>query len=428
MEFKRKELLDWLIKSQFNDMVKIITGARRVGKSYLLFTLYRNYLIKKQKVNPKNIITINLENDENKKYHDPDKLYEYLKSQLKNKRGKCFVFIDEIQCVVQKENPYVKGDYYRFYGILNSLLNMKNVDTYVTGSNSKLLSKDIATEFRGRGWQLYVPPLSYQEINEEIKDKNDKNFLKNYMEFGGLPKIWLLKTNEERHNYLMSVLNDTYILDIVERYDLKNNAIIKPIIKFLAANVGGYTSIKNIRNFYKNKNVKINDNTLKSYLEHFEDAFVIKELLRYDVNGKRFLNTISKHYFIDNGILNAVLNFRSIKYNKLLENTVFNELIKRKYEVSIGNVFIHRNGKRIMFEVDFLAIKNGKTFYIQVAQTVEDPKKKEQEMKSLLYAKNNFKKVIIVADDWIKPYYDENGILIMNVYDFLLTDDALEKY
>ena len=428
MEFKRKELLDWLVKSQFNDMVKIITGVRRVGKSYLLFTLYKNYLVEKQKVNPDNIIEIDLDLVENDSYCDSNALYSYIKSKINNCKDKYFVFIDEIQKIIVKEQKGINKTNIEFHNVLNSLLHTKNVDVYVTGSNSCLLSKNLPTQFRGRGWQLYVPPLSYQEINEVIKEEHEKRALRNYMEFGGLPKVWLLNSKEERHNYLKSVLTDTYILDIIERYNLKNDTIIKPVLKFLASNVGGYTSIKNIKNFYKNKNVKINDNTLKSYLEHFEDAFVIKELLRYDVNGKRFLNTISKYYFIDNGILNAVLDFHSIKYNKLLENVVFNELIKRKYEVSIGNVFIHKNNKRIMLEVDFIAEKDGKRYYIQVTETVEDEKKKQQEINSLTHVNDNFKKVVIVLDDLIKHYYDENGISIMTIYEFLEHEKALEEY
>ena len=266
MEFKRQNLLNELISKQFNDEVKVITGARRVGKSYLLFHLYKNHLINEQNIDPKNIIEINLEKQENKKYRDPDVLYEYLTDQIKNKKGKCFVFIDEIQCVVEKENPYVKGDKYRFYGVLNGLLNIKNVDTYVTGSNSKLLSKDIATEFRGRGDVVHVSPLSFAEIYEHFKNRNPHMVLWDYMRWGGMPKVWSLKTDEEKKKYLNVVVNDIYINDVLERYKIENSPLLKEILQFLASIIGNYLSGDKLVNTYKTKKVNIVKSTLKKYL------------------------------------------------------------------------------------------------------------------------------------------------------------------
>ena len=427
MVFKRKELLNELISKQFNDEIKIITGARRVGKSYLLFNIYKNYLLNEQHVNPKNIIEINLESPDNIKYRDPNVLYEYLKSFFKSKNDKYFVFIDEIQYVIKKENPYVKNDFISFYDVLNGLVNLKNVDTYVTGSNSKLLSKDIATEFRGRGDVIHVSPLSFAEVCEYCKNKSPQSILRNYMRWGGMPKVWLLKTDHKRREYLNLVVNDIYINDVLERYKIDNSPLLREILKFLASIIGNYLSGEKLLNTYKSKKIEIVKSTLKKYWEDFQDAYIIKQAIRYDTKGKKYLNTISKYYFVDLGVRNSLLDFKQFEPVHIAENVIFNELVKRGYRVDVGNVFINKNHKRIMLEVDFIASKFDEKYYIQVTEGLSDSEKEEQEKRPLLQIHDGYPKIIIKLNEQLKKYRDKDGIIIMDIYEFL-SNKAPFKY
>lgn len=430
MYIKRDGYLKKLINKKDNGRIKIITGIRRSGKSYLLFKIYINYL-KKQGIKDNQIITISLEDIENIKYRNPFKLNEYIKEKTKESETKYYIFIDEIQFSSEVKNPYIEEDEksITFVDVLLSLMKRKNLDIYVTGSNSKMLSKDILTQFRDRGDEIHVKPFSYKEIYEIYEDKTKA--INEYMLYGGMPYIYSLKTDEEKSRYLKDLFNKTYIKDVIERNNIQNNKMILEILlDFTASSIGSLINPNKLANRYlSEKKIKISSNTIATYLSYFEEAYVISQAKRYDIKGSRYFTTPSKYYFQDIGLRNARLNFRQVEETHIMENIIYNELTERGYNVDVGMVECEirednkRNKKQL--EIDFVVNKGNKKYYIQSAFKIENEEKRKKETESLRRTKESFKKIIIVKENII-PRYDENGILYMGLETFLLDENAIK--
>lgn len=416
MEIKRDLYLDKLIRSMHNGMIKVVTGIRRCGKSYLLFNLFSDYL-KSLGVDDAHIIKIDLEDRRNKKLRNPDALLEYIDAHIA-KEGMNYVMLDEVQWVDEFED------------VLNSYLKIPNVDVYVTGSNSKFLSTDVITEFRGRGDEIKVAPLSFSEFLS-IFNGSREEAMEEYMTFGGLPKIATMQTNEEKMKYLQTLFKKTYISDILERYKIKNEEELKELINILASSIGGLINPNKLVNTFKSvKNVSISPNTISFYLEILQEVFMIEKSIRYDIKGKKYIDTPAKYYFADLGLRNARINFRQHEITHLMENLIYNELRIRELLVDVGVVVINtknEEGKsqRKQLEVDFVCNEGSKRCYIQSALRLPNEEKREQELRSLMNISDNFHKFVITEDP-IKRYQDENGVVFMNIYEFLLDKDSLK--
>jgi len=416
MEIKRDLYLNKLIKRECNELVKVITGIRRCGKSYLLFHLYHDYLINKG-ISEDHIIEIALDDIMNKELREPQILYNHIKEQIKDKE-QYYLFLDEIQYV---------GD---FSDLVNGLSHIRNLDVYVTGSNSKFLSSDILTEFRGRGDEIHVNPLSFAEYSS-VYDGSISQAWKDYYTYGGLPLILTREDDEMKVEYLSSLLKKVYISDIVDRNKIRNESELEELVNILASSVGSLTNpAKLSRTFRSVKNSKITEKTIKKYLGYLTDAFLTDKAVRYDVKGKKYIETPSKYYFTDIGIRNAQLNFRQQEENHIIENIIFNELKIRGYRVDVGVVEIvetNDEGKKVQkgLEIDFIATKGNNKYYIQSAFDMPNAAKEKQEKKSLLKTKDSFKKIIVVKDD-IKLKRDDNGITTMGIFDFLLNENSLD--
>ncbi len=403
---KRNTYLDKLISSRGNGLIKIVTGIRRCGKSYLLDPIFKNYLIETG-IPEDHIIKIELDRAANRKYHkDPEAFDKYIRSFVKDEQI-YYIILDEIQLV--------EG----FELVLNGLLYERNLDIYVTGSNSKFLSSDIITEFRGRGDQIRVYPLTFSEFLAACgKDKYDA--LNEYLTFGGMPLILSKESDSEKSKYLKELFEETYFRDIIERNNVKRKDVLDGIVNVLASSVGSLTNPLKIYDTFKSKGEKeISLNTVNSYVEHLENAFIVEKALRYDIKGRKYINTPSKYYFSDLGLRNARLNFRQQEDTHLMENAIFNELIARGFNVDVGVVEIRENGKRIQTEVDFVCNEGNNRYYIQSAFSLETHEKTLQESRPLNNIPDSFKKIIVVKDH-IKPWRTEDGILIIGIYDFLL--------
>lgn len=416
MEIIRNRYLSKLISKMNNGLVKIITGIRRCGKSYLLNQIFYRYLIKIG-INKDNIIMISLDDLENEYLLDPYKLNEYVKSKIID-NGKYYVFIDEIQEV----SNFVK--------VLNGWLKIPNLDIYVTGSNSKFLSSDIITEFRGRGDQIHVFPLSFYEFFKATKLDFNEAF-KLFAVYGGMPFVVLQKNELDKMQYLFNLYNEIYLKDIKERYKIKNDSNLMELLAILASNIGSLTNSYKLSNSFKSKNISISKNTLDSYLKILEDSFLINKSTRYDIKGKKYITTPYKYYFSDIGLRNARLSFRQIEENHIMENIIYNELIYRGFSVDIGVIEIserNRDGSfvRKSIEIDFIVNKGNSKVYIQSSYHLPTEEKLKQEIRPFLNTKDFFKKIIIVHDD-IKRKKDENGIITMSIKDFLLFEDLLWK-
>ena len=416
MEIIRNRYLSKLISKMNNGLVKIITGIRRCGKSYLLNQIFYRYLIKIG-INKDNIIMISLDDLENEYLLDPYKLNEYVKSKIID-NGKYYVFIDEIQEV----SNFVK--------VLNGWLKIPNLDIYVTGSNSKFLSSDIITEFRGRGDQIHVFPLSFYEFFKATKLDFNEAF-KLFAVYGGMPFVVLQKNELDKMQYLFNLYNEIYLKDIKERYKIKNDSNLMELLAILASNIGSLTNSYKLSNSFKSKNISISKNTLDSYLGILEDSFLINKSTRYDIKGKKYITTPYKYYFSDIGLRNARLGFRQIEENHIMENIIYNELIYRGFSVDIGIIEIsekNSNGSfvRKSIEIDFIVNKGNSKVYIQSSYHLPTDEKLKQEIRPFLNTKDFFKKIIIVHDD-IKRKKDENGIITMSIKDFLLFEDLLWK-
>ncbi len=410
-EIKRDIYLNKMISREGNGLIKILTGIRRCGKSYLLDPIYKNYLLNKG-IKESHIIKLELDREENKQYRNPTELNNYIKSKIKDKEM-YYILLDEIQLV---EN---------FEGILNGLLYENNVDVYVTGSNSKFLSTDIVTEFRGRGDVIKVFPLSFSEYIAAFN--GDKYEAWNeYVLYGGLPLILSKKTDEEKSQYLKDLFEQTYVKDIIERNNIQRIDIIDSIINMLASSVGSLTNPKKIYDtFVSNGEKTISLNTVNSYLKYIEDSFIVNKSNRYDVKGKKYIQTPQKYYFSDIGLRNARLNFRQQEENHIMENIIYNELIIRGYNVDVGVVEIREEGNRKQLEVDFVCNLGSKRYYIQSALNLETREKTIQEERSLMNIEDNFKKIIIVKSD-MKHWFTEEGILVMGIHEFLLDKSSLD--
>ena len=408
--------LQKLIRSKHNGMIKVITGVRRCGKSYLLFNLFCEHL-KASGVDDEHIIKVDLEDRRNKTLCDPDKLLEYIDSRLTDD-GQYYILLDEIQKVDEFED------------VLNSYLKMQNVDVYVTGSNSKLLSKDIITEFRARGYEIKVRPLCFREYMSVYQGPSREQALLEYMTYGGLPQTLTMESAEEKEDYLKSLFTSTYIRDIKERYKIVNDADLEELIDVMASSIGGLTNPLKLQNTFKTvKQSSITFDTIKRYLDIMQDAFLIEKSVRYDIKGRKYIDTPAKYYFEDLGLRNARLNFRQIEETHLMENLLYNELRLRGLSVDVGQVVYNykdEEGKsqRKVLEVDFVCNRGGKRYYIQSALSLPTPEKVEQEQNSLLRIDDNFQKMIIVGG-MTPTHINDNGIIIMNIYDFLLNENSL---
>ncbi len=428
MIIERKQYLDELIKKKDNGRIKIITGVRRCGKSYLLFQLYKNYLLQIG-VEKEQIVEIALDDIENIKYRDPFALNEYIKSKIDSEK-KYYIFIDEIQFSESVKNPYIhdSDEKITFVDTLLSLMKRKNLDIYVTGSNSKMLSKDILTQFRDRGDEIHIYPLSFAEIYQCYEDKNKA--WEDYVVCGGMPFLLELETFNEKSRYLKDLFEETYIKDIIERNKIKNSEeILGVLIDFVSSAVGSLTNPLKLSNRYlSEKKISISNNTISKYLSYFEEAYVLYAVKRYDIKGAKYFSTPLKYYFADIGLRNARLNFRQVEETHIMENIIYNDLIRRGFNVDVGVVeYIHNMaGKktRTQLEVDFVVNRGNLRYYIQSAFAISSEEKKEQEKNSLKRIHDSFKKIIIVRDNII-PRYDEYGIYYIGIKDFLLAEDLL---
>lgn len=410
-EIQRDLYLNKIINRRENGLIKIITGIRRCGKSYLLDPLFKNYLLA-DGVKEDHIIKLELDRVENEKYRDSKVLNEYIRSLIKDK-DMYYVILDEIQLV--------EG----FEFVLNGLIYEKNIDVYVTGSNSKFLSSDIITEFRGRGDQIKVNPLSFAEFLSAFN--GDKYEAWNeYVTYGGMPLILSKKNDEEKSQYLKELFEQTYIKDIVERNNIQRIDILDSLINMLASSVGSLTNPQKLFDTFKSNGEKeLSLNTINSYIADIEDSFIVNKSTRYDIKGKKYIQTPQKYYFSDIGLRNARLNFRQQEENHLMENIIYNELLIRGYNVDVGVVEVREEGKRKQLEVDFVCNLGNKRYYIQSALNLDTKEKTIQESRSLNNIGDSFKKIIIVKDN-IKLWRTDDGIVIMGIQEFLLNKDSLD--
>lgn len=416
MEFKREHYLNKLIMKKHNGLIKVVTGIRRCGKSYLLFSIFKNYLLESV-IDENHIIEIAFDSFENKKLRDPNVLYPYIKEKIVDD-NMYYILLDEVQLLDE------------FESVLNGLMRIKNADVYVTGSNAKFLSKDIITEFRGRGDELHINPLSFAEFMSEYEG-NKYDGWNEYILYGGLPPVVLLPTREQKIDLLKNLFKETYINDIIGRHNIKNRDEFEELIDILASSIGSLTNPKKLTDTFKSKKQKtISINTVKNYLDYLCDAFVVDKAVRYDIKGRKYIDTPQKYYFTDVGLRNARINFRQIEENHTMENIIFNELLSRDFNVDIGLVVVSQKDNdgrliRKQLEVDFVCNKGSKRYYVQSAFAIPDTEKMQQESNSLLRIDDSFKKIIVVKDT-PAPWYTENGILVIGIYDFLLNMNSLD--
>lgn len=429
---ERKNYLDKLIKKRNNGLIKVITGIRRCGKSYLLFEIYKNYLLSIG-VEEKNIIGIALDEIRNAKYRNPFELDKYIREQVKDKNETYYVFIDEIQTVTAMKNPYIDDDTSKigFVDVLLGLMKIKNVDLYVTGSNSKMLSSDILTEFKDRGDEIRVNPLTYKEFYSAYEgDKH--NAWKEFYTYGGMPLVMTKKDHQEKSKYLKDLFSKTYISDVIEHNNIKNGAeTLEDLLNIISSSIGSLTNPTKLSKTFKSvKQTDIASNTISLYLDYFVDAFMIYKSNRYDIKGKKYINTPLKYYFTDVGLRNARLNFRQQEENHIMENILYNELRARDFDVDVGVVEYNTKNKegktqKIQLEVDFVVNNGSKRYYIQSALSVGDEEKRLQEINSLVRISDSFKKIVVVKDDII-PWHDDDGILYIGIEQFLLDEKAMD--
>lgn len=416
MEIRRDTYLNELISKRHNGLIKVITGVRRCGKSYLLFDLFREYLRKSQ-VPDDHIIEMAFDAYENKKYRDPEIFFPYLAERI-NDQDQYYVLLDEVQLL---------GD---FESILNSLVRRKNVDVYVTGSNAKFLSKDIITEFRGRGDEVHMYPLTFAEFMSVYEGEKADGW-RDYVLYGGIPLVLTFTTPDQKGDFLKSLLEETYISDIIGRNNVRNKAELEELLNILSSSIGSLTNPSKLSATFKSvKHTTISKVTIKRYIDYLEDAFLIDSAIRYDIKGKKYIDTPSKYYFTDLGLRNARLNYRQVEETHAMENIIFNELKVRGYNVDVGVVVMNETdpaGKKIrkQLEIDFVCNKGSKRYYIQSAFAMQDEKKMQQEQRSLVNTGDGFKKIIITKDA-IAPLYNEEGVLVMSVFDFLLNPDSMD--
>lgn len=416
MDIKRDKYLNDLINRMNNGMIKVVTGIRRCGKSYLIFEIFKNYLLD-QGILESHIITIELDQRRDKKYRDPDIILDYIESCIVDKE-QYYILLDEVQMLNEFEE------------VLNSLLHIKNVDIYVTGSNSKFLSKDVITEFRGRGDEIHIYPLTFKEFMQVYEGDMYHGWAE-YIVYGGLPLTVTMKTEEQKIHYLTKLFDETYLKDIIERHHIEKSQELEDLVNILASAIGSLTNVPKIEAAFKSViQSNISANTIRQYIEYLEDAFVVNKANRYNVKGRKYIGTPVKYYFEDVGLRNARLGFQQIEETHIMENIIYNELRSRGYSVDVGVVEkrgINKKGKaeRVQLEIDFVANLGSKRYYIQSAFGMQTEEKQAQEKASLINVNDSFKKIIIVKDV-VNVTRDETGITTMSIYDFLLKENSLE--
>lgn len=417
MVIARDSYLQELIAGKGNGLIKIVTGIRRSGKSFLLFELFHTHL-KENGIDDNHIIEVALDDRRFLKLRNPDKMLEYIDEHIRDEKM-YYIILDEVQLMES------------FVDVLNSLLHIRNADVYVTGSNSKFLSKDIATEFRGRGDEIHIYPLSFSEYYSAVGGDKQACW-KSYYTYGGLPQLLSLETNLKKEIFLKNLYESVYLKDIIERHKIRNQQEFRELIKVIASSIGSPCNPQKISNTFKSvKKINIDSKTISSYLSHMEDAFMIEKSVKYDIKGKKYISTLAKYYFQDLGLRNSLLDFRQLEESHIMENVIYNELRSRKFRVDVGMVEVREKDNqnrslRKQLEVDFVANQGDKRFYIQSALSMPNAEKERQESASLLHIGDTFKRVIIVKDD-IMPYHNENGFLIIGLFDFLLNKNALNQ-
>ena len=427
---ERRKYLDALIRRQWNGRIKVITGIRRCGKSTLLFDLYREYLLA-DGVPEDHIILLALDDDLNEKYRDPYCLSAYIRERTSDSSRKYYVFIDEIQFAISKDELKQQDEPVRLYSVLNGFLRLKNIDVYVTGSNSKMLSKDIATEFRGRGDEVKVYPLSFREFYEAYgQDKTEA--YNEYSMYGGMPYLLSLDRDEDKFKYLSDLFEEIYFKDIEERYNVALPALLRELTSDLCSSIGSLTNASKIsRTLQSVKHIKVDAETISAYLKYLTESFLFSEAVRYDIKGKKYFEYPSKYYCTDVGLRNVRLGLRQQEETHIMENLIYNELLVRGYHADVGVIpIVEKNaeGKRVQknCEIDFIATGGGKRYYIQSALNMDDPQKAGTEIRPLNAIKDSFKKIII-SKSYGKSWTDEEGILRINIIDFLLDENSLDR-
>lgn len=411
MRFEREQYVGKLIDCKHNHLIKIVTGLRRVGKSFLLFNLYKQHLLKNG-VAENHIIEFQLDSFAYRKYRQAEVLYEYVTNMVKQDSQMYYVMIDEVQMLED------------FVDVLNGFLHIHNLDVYVTGSNAKFLSSDIVTEFRGRGVQIHLQPLSFKEI-KDCSTEDVATLWRDYIYYGGLPMVVLENNKSRKAEILQDLLKETYLSDIINRNSVKNDAELEELFTLLASNIGALTNPNKLANsFASEKKVKISHNTIKAYIDYFIDSFLISKVVRYDIKGKKYIDTPYKYYFTDMGLRNALLNFRQVEPTHIMENILYNHLIGCGYKVDVGNIIRYwkdAEGKtaRSTLEIDFVCNRGSERIYIQSAYSLPDKEKQEQEQRSLLLTDDSFTKMILTTDN-IPTHTLESGIILMNIFSFLL--------
>ena len=430
--YPREQYLKEIISKKDNGRIKIITGLRRSGKSVLLFQLYREWLLG-EGVKEDQIIALALDILENARYRNPLELDKYVRDHMVDPKKRYYIFIDEIQFVSEIQNPYVDNEDAKitFIDVILGFMHMDNADVYVTGSNSKMLSSDILTQFRDRGDEIRVYPLSFAEFyNEYEGDK--RGAWQDYYTYGGMPLATSLESHEEKSRYLKDLFDRTYIKDVLERHEIKNDTeVLDILLDVLASGIGSLTNPSKLANTFKSeRQIGIGSETIEKYIGYFEESFLIEKAVRYDVKGRKYIGTPAKYYYTDLGLRNARLGFRQLEETHIMENVLYNDLIRRGMNVDVGVVEYNTkdaDGKKIrkQLEVDFVVNQGGKRFYIQSALSIADPDKKEQEIESLKRIPDSFSKMVVVRD-YLKPCQDENGITYVGIEQFLLNEELLK--
>lgn len=430
--YPREQYLKEIISKKDNGRIKIITGLRRSGKSVLLFQLYREWLLG-EGVKEDQIIALALDILENARYRNPLELDKYVRDHMVDPKKRYYIFIDEIQFVSEIQNPYVDNEDAKitFIDVILGFMHMDNADVYVTGSNSKMLSSDILTQFRDRGDEIRVYPLSFAEFyNEYEGDK--RGAWQDYYTYGGMPLATSLESHEEKSRYLRDLFDRTYIKDVLERHEIKNDTeVLDILLDVLASGIGSLTNPSKLANTFKSeRQIGIGSETIEKYIGYFEESFLIEKAVRYDVKGRKYIGTPAKYYYTDLGLRNTRLGFRQLEETHIMENVLYNDLIRRGMNVDVGVVEYNTkdaDGKKIrrQLEVDFVVNQGGKRFYIQSALSIADPDKKEQEIESLKRIPDSFSKMVVVRD-YLKPWQDENGITYVGIEQFLLNEELLK--
>ena len=431
MQYPRKQYMDKLIQKKDNGRIKVITGLRRSGKSYLLFNLYRQYLLDSG-VGEDQIVGLALDEIDNVKYRNPFELNNFVKEHMPDISKRYYVLIDEIQFVTEVQNPFVNdpNEKVTFIDVVLGLMKIPNADIYVTGSNSKMLSSDILTQFRDRGDEIRVNPLSFAEVYENYRG-DKRGAWRDYYTYGGMPLVWTMDSHEEKSRYLRDLFSRTYIKDILERHQIKNDAeVLEILLSILASGIGSLTNPSRLSNtFASERQLRIAPDTIDTYIGFFLEAYLIQKAERYDVKGRKYIKTPVKYYYSDPGLRNAKLGFRQLEETHLMENVLYNDLIRRGFDVDVGVVeqnLRNDSGKNIrkQLEVDFVVNKGDERYYIQSALSIDDRDKKDQEIAPLVRIPDSFKKIVVVKD-FIKPWKDEKGIQYVGIEDFLLDESFL---